>query len=64
MAGMKDKLNEVKNIISNQDEATKVMSIIMEITEGYEDKLMEIEKRQTTCIRGDKKDCLGVFLCG
>ena len=47
MAEIKDKLNEVKNTISNQDEATKVMSIIMEITEGYEDKLMEIEKRQT-----------------
>ena len=47
MAQFKDKLNEIKNTISNQDEATKVMSIIMEITEGYEDKLMEIEKRQT-----------------
>ena len=47
MAEIKDKLNEIKKTISNADEATKVMSIIMEITEGYEDKLMEIEKRQT-----------------
>jgi len=47
MAGMKDKLTEIKNTISNADEATKVMSIIMEIVEGYEDKLMELEKRQT-----------------
>ena len=30
MAEMKEKLNEIKNTISNADEATKVMSIIME----------------------------------
>ena len=46
MAGMKDKLNEIQNVVSNPEEATKVMSIIMEIVEEYEDKLMNLEKRQ------------------
>ena len=40
------KLEEVKNTISNPDEATKVMSIIMEIIEEMEDKVHQIEKRQ------------------
>ena len=47
MSNIKKKLNEVKETISNQDEATKVLSIIMEIVEGYEDKLLELEKRQS-----------------
>ena len=47
MSDLKKNLNEIKNTISNEDEATKVMSIIMEIVEGFEDKLMEVEKRQT-----------------
>ena len=47
MSNLKKNLNEIKNTISNQDEATKVMSIIMEIVEGFEDKLMEVEKRQS-----------------
>lgn len=47
MSEFKDKLNDIKNAISNPDEATKVMSIVMEIVEGFEDKLMEVEKRQS-----------------
>lgn len=47
MSDLKKNLNEIKNTISNEDEATKVMSIIMEIVEGFEDKLMEVEKRQS-----------------
>ena len=46
MSDLKNNLNEIKNTISNEDEATKVMSIVMEIVEEFEDKLMEIEKRQ------------------
>ena len=47
MSDLKKNLNEIKNTISNEDEATKVMSIIMEIVEGFEDKLLEVEKRQS-----------------
>ena len=47
MAEIKDKLNEIKNTISNEEESTKVMSIVMEIVEGFEDKLSEIEERQS-----------------
>lgn len=46
MSDLKKNLNDIKNTISNQDEATKVLSIVMEIVEGFEDKLMEVEKRQ------------------
>ena len=46
MSDLKKNLNDIKETISNQDEATKVMSIVMEIVEEFEDKLMEIEKRQ------------------
>ena len=46
MSDIKKNLEEIKNTISNADEATKVMAIVMEIVEGFEDKLMEVEKRQ------------------
>lgn len=46
MSDLKNNLNDIKNSISNPDEATKVLSIVMEIVEGFEDKLMEVEKRQ------------------
>lgn len=46
MSDLKKNLNEIKNTISNEDEATKVIGIVMEIVEGFEDKLMELEKRQ------------------
>ena len=46
MSDLKNKLNEIKETVSNKDEATKVIAIVMEIVEGFEDKLMEIEKRQ------------------
>ena len=46
MSDIKNKLSDIKNIISNPDEATKVVAIVMEIVEGLEDKMLEIEKRQ------------------
>ena len=46
MSDLKKNLNEIKETISNKEEATKVLSIVMEIVEGFEDKVMEIEKRQ------------------
>ena len=46
MSDIKNKLNEIKETISNPDEATKVLAIVMEIVEGLEDKFLEIEKRQ------------------
>ena len=46
MSDIKKKLEEVKDVVSNPDEATKVMSIIMEIVEEMEDKVHQIEKRQ------------------
>ena len=46
MSDIKKNLEEIKNTISNADEATKVMAIVMESVEGFEDKLMEVEKRQ------------------
>lgn len=47
MANMKKKLEEIQKIISNQDEATKVLSIVMEIIEEFEEKLMQVDKRQS-----------------
>ena len=46
MANIKKKLEAVKETISNPDEATKVMGIIMEIVEEMEDKVNGVEKRQ------------------
>jgi len=46
MSDIKKKLDEVKEAVSNPDEATKVMSIIMEIVEEMEDKVNGVEKRQ------------------
>ena len=47
MSDIKKNLEEIKNTISNKDESLKVMSIVMEIVEGFEDKMLEIEKRQS-----------------
>ena len=46
MSSIKKKLEEVKNTVSNPEEATKVMAIIMEIVEEMEDKVNGVEKRQ------------------
>ncbi len=46
MANIKKKLEEVKSTVSNPEEATKVMAIIMEIVEDLEDKVNGVEKRQ------------------
>lgn len=50
MANMKKdldkRLNCIKESISNEEEATKVMSIVMEIVEDFEDRLNSVEQRQ------------------
>ena len=44
MSDLKKNLNEIKNTISNQDEATKVMSIIME--RGFIDIIIKKQLKQ------------------
>ena len=43
---LNSKLKDIKNSISNEDEATKVMSIVLEIVEEFDDRINSIEQRQ------------------
>ena len=43
---LNSKLKDIKNSISNEDEATKVMSIDLEIVEEFDDRINSIEQRQ------------------
>ena len=39
---LNSKLKDIKNSISNEDEATKVMSIVLEIVEEFDDRINSI----------------------
>ena len=43
---LNSKLKDIKNSISNEDEATKVMSIVLEIVEEFDHRINSIEQRQ------------------
>ncbi len=43
---LSSKLNDMKNAISNEEEATKVMAIALEMIETFDERLSDVEEKQ------------------